>query len=328
MKEPLYPLAFRPLFKERVWGGRNIETLFGKRLPEGKRIGESWEVADRPEEVSIVAQGPLAGHSLRRLLQERSSEIMGSSRLQAGRFPLLVKILDAQEKLSLQVHPPAKVARKLGGEPKTEVWFMADCRPEAALFVGLKADVSRRLFEEKIRSGTVAECFHRISVKRKDAMFLPSGRVHAIGGGNVIFEIQQNSDTTYRVFDWNRLGLDGKPRELHIAHSLESIDFADCEPSLVGSQLRQVDEGVSMRVLADCEFFRVEHFLLQSKGRMRWKAGEKARIVGVIAGNLRCEGNGVRLQLRPGGFGLLPASVEVSIVGESESCEFLLATAL
>ena len=136
-----------------------------------------------------------------------------------GRFPLLCKILDAREKLSLQVHPPARV-RHLG-DPKTEMWYIADAAAGAELFVGLQRGITRAAFERAIHAGRVAECFHRIPVQAGDTMFLPSGRVHAIGAGLVIFEIQQNSDTTFRVYDWDRVGLDGKPRELHVAESLE-----------------------------------------------------------------------------------------------------------
>jgi len=152
-------------------------------------------------------------------------------------------LLDAREKLSLQVHPPAHKAAALGGEPKTEMWYIADAAPDADLFVGLKRGVTRAEFEQKISTGEVAGCFHRVPVKRGDAMFLPSGRVHAIGAGLVIFEIQQNSDTTYRVFDWNRVGLDGKPRELHVPQSLASIDFDDFEPALVNSPFKAVGDA-------------------------------------------------------------------------------------
>ena len=136
------------------------------------------------------------------------------------------------------IRPPAKAA-ELGGEPKTEMWFIADAAPGAELFVGLKRGITRAEFEKKVRTGDVAECFHRVPVRAGDAMFLPSGRVHAIGAGLVIFEIQQNSDTTYRVFDWNRVGLDGKPRELHVAQSLASIDFNDFEPALAAKPIRR-----------------------------------------------------------------------------------------
>src|SRR5262249_46204265 len=140
---------------------------------------------------------------------------------------------DAQEKLSLQVHPPAARAAELGGEPKTEMWYISHAEQGAELFVGLRRGGTRRQFEEKIANGTVAEGFHRLRVREGDAMLLPSGRVHALGAGVVLFEIQQNSDTTYRVFDWNRLGLDGKPRALHVAQSIASIDFDDFEPGLI-----------------------------------------------------------------------------------------------
>ena len=211
----LYPLVFQPLFKERVWGGRELERLYAKKLPLSKTIGESWEISDRPGDASVIANGPLAGKNLRWLMEHQATEVLGSAKPAAeGRFPLLCKILDARERLSLQVHPPAGKAKELNGEPKTEMWYIADAAPDASLYVGLKHGVTRAQFEKKVADGSVAECFHRIPVRAGDAMFLPSGRVHAIGDGLVIFEIQQNSDTTYRVFDWNRVGLDGKPREL------------------------------------------------------------------------------------------------------------------
>ena len=213
----LYPLTFHPILKERVWGGRSLECLYHKPLPAGVPIGESWEISDRPGDVSVVSNGPLAGKDLHWLMTRHATELLGAARPPDSRFPLLVKILDAQEKLSLQVHPPPGKAAELGGEPKTEMWYITEAAPGAELYVGLKRGVSREEFERKIKSGTVAECFHRVSVRPGDAMFLPSGRVHALGAGIVLFEVQQNSDTTYRVFDWNRLGLDGKPRELREA---------------------------------------------------------------------------------------------------------------
>src|SRR5579884_1064677 len=189
----LYPLTFHPIFKERVWGGRNLERLYQKPLPAGKVIGESWEISDRPGDASVIANGPLAGKNLRWLMEHHSRELLGAGKESVKQFPLLVKILDAQDKLSLQVHPPPHKAVVLGGEPKTEMWYIAEATPAAELFVGLKRGVTPADFERRISDGTVEECFHRIAVKKDDAIFLPSGRVHAIGAGNVIFEIQQNS---------------------------------------------------------------------------------------------------------------------------------------
>src|SRR5437016_1924961 len=186
----LYPLTFHPIFKERVWGNRKLEQLYHKALPPGAPIGESWEISDRPGDVSVIANGPLAGKDLHWVVENHAAELLGSAKLQHGRFPLLVKILDAREKLSLQVHPPADRAAALGGEPKTEMWYIADTAPGAELYAGLKRGVTRRDFEEKLEMGTVEERIHRIKVRPGDALFLPSGRVHAIGAGLVLFEIQ------------------------------------------------------------------------------------------------------------------------------------------
>src|SRR5258705_5702737 len=209
----LYPLTFEPIFKERVWGGRNLERLYSKPLPPRVPIGESWEITDRPEGVSVITNGPLSGKTLRWLMENHRSDLLGN-KATAERFPLLIKVLDCQETLSVQVHPPAKIAVQLGGEPKTEMWYIADATADASLYAGLKPGVTREEFERRIRDGTVAEALHQIKVAPGDSMFLPSGRVHAIGAGNGIFEIQQNSDTTCHVFCWSRLGLDGQPREM------------------------------------------------------------------------------------------------------------------
>jgi len=299
----LYPLTFRPIFKERVWGGRNLERLYAKTLPPDVPVGESWEITDRPEGVSVIANGPLAGQTLRWLMENHRRDILGSSTPENGPFPLLVKILDAEEKLSVQVHPPASIARQLGGEPKTEMWYVADAKPDADLFVGLKAGVTREEFERRITEGTVAECLHRLSVEEGSVMFLPSGRLHAIGAGNVIFEIQQNSDTTYRVFDWNRVGLDGKPRELHVAQSLASIDFQDFEPVLIGSQFSR-NASFSVRYLVDDPLFRVDACRVKRGYRFHLRS-ESVQILGLLKGRLSVTHGDQPLELTAGGFVLL-----------------------
>src|SRR6185503_14339391 len=279
----LYPLIFKPIFKERVWGGRSIEKLYGKALPGTAPIGESWEVSDRPGDVSVIANGPLAGQDLRSLLEKHGAEVFGTMRPPA-RFPLLIKILDAQDVLSLQVHPPAAIAPKLGGEPKTEMWYIAHAEPGAYLYAGLKQGVTREEFERRLNDGTVAECAHRIDVKTGDAMFLPSGRVHAIGPGLVIFEIQQNSDTTYRVFDWNRVGLDGKPRELHVPQSMASIDFNDYEPPPVQSAYSR-NATVKVRYVVDNPLFRVDAMKIKRREFFNFRSPEPY-ILGILQGEL------------------------------------------
>ncbi|HEV2455312.1 MAG TPA: type I phosphomannose isomerase catalytic subunit [Verrucomicrobiae bacterium] len=313
MKSILYPIVFRPIFKERVWGGRELERLFNKQLPAAKLVGESWEISDRPGDESVIANGNFAGKTVRWLMENYSSEILGRARPADGnRFPILCKLLDARDKLSLQVHPPAAKAAELRGEPKTEMWYIADARPQSELFVGLKKGVTRNEFEEKIAAGSVAECFHRVPVQAGDAMFLPSGRVHAIGAGLVIFEIQQNSDTTYRVFDWNRVGLDGKPRELHVAQSLASIDFNDFEPTLV-SAIYSGSEKVRSRPIVRDPLFNVDDVEIKN-GSRTVLAENKLQIIAVVRGTVKIQSEDIVVALSAGQFCLVPAELEMTEV--------------
>ena len=230
----LYPLTFQPILKERVWGGRELERLYRKPLPPGVPIGESWEISDRPGDVSVIANGPLAGKDLRWLMENHAAELLGER--QAARRAVSRcssrSSMRRKSSRSRSIRPPAKAA-ELGGEPKTEMWYIAEAAPGAELYVGLKRGVTRAEFERKIQSGAVAECFHRVTVRAGDAMFLPSGRVHALGAG---WSSSKSSRTRTRPTACSigtALGLDGKPRELHIPQSLASIDFNDFEPSLL-----------------------------------------------------------------------------------------------
>ncbi len=242
-------LQFTPLYQTRVWGGRRLETLLGRLLPDAQPYGESWELVDRDEHQSVVATGAFAGTTLHTLWTEHRTAVFGDAvrRPAAARFPLLIKVLDACDDLSIQVHPPAHVAAALGGEPKTEMWFVAHAEPGARLYAGLRAGVTRAAFERALDDGSVASSVHSLQPRAGDSLFVPSGRVHALGAGLLVFEIQQNSDTTYRVFDWNRVGLDGKPRALHVESSLRCIDFSDVAPAL----------GSGSDELASCDDFRV-----------------------------------------------------------------------
>jgi len=289
------PIVFEPIFMDRVWGGRRLESQFGKRLPTHGRIGESWEVVDRPEAQSVVHNEPLRGKTLNELWTGYRGEVFGDGLPDSPRFPLLFKLLDAQERLSVQVHPPADVAPSLHGEPKTEMWYIMDNYGDGDIFAGLRAGVTTETFEAALRDGSVQETVHRVPVKAGDCIFIPSGRIHAIGAGNVIVEVQQNSDTTYRVFDWNRVGLDGKMRELHVDESLKSIDFGDFEPEL------QVPHG---ETLVDCEQFRVEKWGL-TEPREAAKPGEFA-IFTVITGAVKSGA----FEFQPGEFFLMPATME------------------
>src|SRR5205807_3620191 len=288
------PLTFQPIFMERMWGGRRLESKFGKKLPPNARIGESWEIVDRKEAQSVVRNGAMRGKTLHELWTQDRQEFFGDLP-DSPRFPILVKLLDAQEKLSLQVHPTGEIAAKLGTEPKTEFWYVAAADDKAELFVGLRQQTARSEFKKALESGTAAELVHTIRVKAGDAMFLPAGRFHAVGAGNLLVEIQQNSDTTYRVFDWNRLDEQGKPRQLHVEQALESIDFTDRQPRLLHP------EG---ELLVRHELFEIQKWNLDSPREIAPR-GQFA-IVCCLTGSLRC----ADVDLAPGGFFLMPAQLQ------------------
>jgi mannose-6-phosphate isomerase len=276
---------------ERIWGGRRIESMLGRRLPLASRIGESWELVDREDAQSVVHDGPLRGCTLHALWTQHRDAVFGPGLADSPRFPLLCKILDAQDRLSVQVHPPASIAPQLGGEPKTEMWYLLDTQPGSVIYAGLKAGVTRAAFDQALAEHRVAETIHMLPTRPGDAIFIPSGRLHAIGAGNLIVEVQQNSDTTFRVFDWNRLGLDGKPRALHVEESLASIDFADTEPRFATPQ---------GETLVECPFFRVEKWTLDAP---RHDPGSRFAIFTVVSGSVECGGE----RFTRGSFFLLPA---------------------
>jgi mannose-6-phosphate isomerase len=272
-------LRLEPLYQERVWGGRALETGLGRTLPGQSPIGEAWEIVDRPEAQSVIKSGRHAGKTLRALISQHTADVMGPGWDKNRPFPILVKWLDCRERLSLQVHPPASVAPKLKGEPKTETWFIADTQPGAGLLVGLKKGVTREQFEAALKTNTLEPLVHRFNVAEGDSILVRSGQIHAIDAGNLILEIQQNSDTTYRVYDWGRMGLDGKPRQMHVEQSLASIKWDDFEPSPVRA-------APTSGVIAECEEFRIRRVVLDVGEALRFGAGEQPRILSVVTGEL------------------------------------------
>jgi mannose-6-phosphate isomerase len=290
------PLIFKPVFIERMWGGRRLESTFHKKLPPQKRIGESWEIVDRSEAQSVVTDGPLRGKTLHELWTQHRQEIFGGL-ADTPRFPLLIKILDAQEKLSLQVHPPENLASRLGGEPKSEFWYVAAADPDAELLLGFREPITRDKFEERLRDGTVTDHVYRIAARAGDAVFLPAGRVHAVGAGNLLIEIQQNSDTTYRVFDWNRTEqATGTKRDLHVEQAIQCIDFDDVQPKLIEPR---------GELLVSYPLFEIQKWNLD-KAREASPVGQFT-IVCCLTGNLSC-GNA---KFVPGEVFLIPADLEV-----------------
>ena len=288
------PLVFEPLFMERVWGGRRLESVYGKRLPSAALIGESWEIVDRPEVQSVVHEGPLRGRTLHQLWSKHRETIFGQVP-DTPRFPILAKLLDAQENLSLQVHPPPHQAKELGGEAKSELWYVADAAPKSRLYAGLKKGCTRAGFAAALERGKVEEQLHSIDIVGGDALWLPSGRLHALGGGSLLVEIQENSDTTYRVYDWNRMKKGRERRKMHLDEAMRCIDFSDHEPGLIRP------EGESLIRHAT---FEVEKWLLGAEREI----AEPGRVaIGVcLTGELSCAGR----DLKPGEFFLVPAQLE------------------
>ena len=304
MMTTIEPITFAPIYKKRVWGGRQLETVFGRELPDLEApYGESWELTDREEGQSRVVSGVYQGESLNSLWTHYREEVFGPNLADSERFPLLIKILDAQSDLSVQVHPPESVARELNGEAKTETWYVADCDEDAKLYVGLKKDVSESSFKEAIEMGTVEECIHEITPVKGGSIHIPSGRLHSIGAGLLIYEIQQNSDTTYRVFDWNRLGLDGQPRQLHVERSMLCIDFDDIEPSM------HEDSGEAC--LAQCPFYHLEKHSAGEGGEIRQKNPANFAIFSIISGIVETT---TGLAFAAGDFFLMPVSATPLLV--------------
>lgn len=306
-------LKFKPLYQQRVWGGHSLESWLGRRHVLAGPIGESWEIVDRPEAQSVVCQGERAGRTLRELVRTETAALMGPAWEPERPFPILVKWLDCRERLSLQVHPPASVAAGLGGEPKTENWYFARTDPGAAVIAGLQPGVSADDFERALAEGRAEACMRRLPVRAGDSLLIRSGLMHAIDAGNVILEIQQNSDTTYRVYDWGRVGLDGKPRALHLRESLASLRAAaDLPPAeLAGA-------GVGDGLLAECAEFRIRRAVLHTGAAMTFAAGEEPRILSVVEGRVRSAGPGGE-ELRRGDNVVLPFAGEFRFAAEGDA---------
>jgi mannose-6-phosphate isomerase len=299
-------ITFEPLYMERLWGGRALEIIYGRPLPRPDVLfGEAWEIVDREDAQSVVSGGEFSGISLHELWRDRREEIFGEGLPDSERFPLLIKILDSADDLSIQVHPPADIAVKLGGEPKTEMWFIADAKPGSRLYVGLRQGATRESFERAIAEGTVAEQVHVITPRKGDSIFIESGRLHAIGAGFLIHEIQQNSDTTYRVFDWNRTDTAGNPRQLHVEESLVCIDFEDIEPGM---------DKPECDMLAECPFFKTTLHDLAAGDIISNPLPNRFSLITVVEGCLESAHTTGRTVLLPSGADGLVATVATKVL--------------
>lgn len=259
---PLYPLQFKPILKELIWGGRRLETILKKPLGGGSHYAESWEISDHRDDISQVADGPLEGVSLRTLIQDRGADLFGRHLGHLPQFPLLVKYIDAHQVLSVQVHPDDAKGKILANDNgKTEAWVIIHAEPGSLIYAGLNPGVTRAEFAKAVESGQVEPLLHRFEAKPGDCIMIPAGTVHAIGAGVVLAEIQQMSDATFRVYDWGRVGTDGKPRQLHLTEALESTDFAAGPVDPLKPTAEPIAGGTRER-LAHCRYFALERLRL------------------------------------------------------------------
>lgn len=279
-------LAFDPFYQERIWGGRALQNRLGRTLPGTGFFGESWELVDRAEFQSAVRGGPFENTELHTLWNAHREAVFGRAALACkdARFPLLFKILDAREPLSVQVHPRDAGAGPVPLEPKNEWWYLIDAEPGAAVYAGFKPGVTREGFQKAVAEGTVEALLHRIPVKKGDSLYVPGGRCHAIGAGCLIAEVQQNSDTTYRVYDWDRRDPQGRPRELHLEESLKCLWFEDVDPGLG-------DFGPGRPF--ECPFFRVGLVEFEGACRPEGAAGAFFLVLsGRVSAGGACFGSG------------------------------------
>lgn len=311
-----YPLKTVPIFKHRIWGGRKLREAFGKDLPAGVKIGESWEIADLPEGQSTLANGPLRGQTLASAVGQYPEQIAGTPDFPKP-FPLLIKLLDAQEVLSVQVHPDADTCRRMGrGEPKTECWYIIAAQPGAVIYKGLKEGISREQFAQAIEAGTTADLLAKVEVRPGECHFLPAGTAHAIGGGLLIAEIQTPSDTTYRVFDWNRLDEAGQPRQLHIEEALESIHFGAAVDSLPVTTVGR---------LIDCEYFKIDKGHRPAGGEVLLRRGQMRTFVFVGGAGVIQSRQADPVEFRGGDCVVIPAAFEGVLIPARET-EYLTVT--
>jgi mannose-6-phosphate isomerase len=326
----LYPLLFRPILKRYLWGGRRLGTALGKPLGEGADYAESWEVVDHGADQSVVANGPLAGMTLGQLVVDHGDELLGrhaerhgGRSLQRGpqpRFPLLFKFLDCQRDLSVQVHPDDAAAARLDPPDlgKTEAWVILDAQPGSRVYAGLRPGIDRLALASAVARGQIEQCLHSFEPRIGDCIFIAAGTVHALGAGLLVAEIQQASDTTYRLFDWNRVGPDGKPRPLHIDQALDAIDYS---AGAVSPGRPQATNWPFVERLAACDKFVLDRWRIDEARPLA--ADDRCHILSVTRGGASVRWLDTAFSLSVGQTVLVPADCrDVALVPE-RPCELL-----
>lgn len=300
------PLTFRPVYQRLVWGGRRLER-WRSNLPEGP-IGESWDLADHERGMSVVADGPLAGQTLNELTRRHGAALVGAG-FAGGPFPILVKLIDAADRLSVQVHPDDAIARALGLGPngKTECWFVLE--DGGVLYQGTRPGIDRAAFERALAAGTVEASLNRFDVRAGDFFFVAARTVHALGAGCLLYEVQQTSDVTFRVHDWGRVGLDGKPRPLHLQQSLSTIDFTAAGFGPTRPLWAPHSRGGRIRCLTDSPSFAVDERALDAADETTaGNAAPTCAIVSCLEGELGLSTDDGLVALLPTQTALVPAT--------------------
>jgi mannose-6-phosphate isomerase len=310
-----YPLKFGPIYKERIWGGKMLREVFGRDTPRGKHIGESWELADLPQDKSKITNGELTSLTLAEAIGKYPEGITGRKQFLLP-FPLLIKFLDCGEILSVQVHPDKETCERIGkGDPKTECWYIISAAPGAVIYKGLKNGVTREKFGRAIKEGTVERMLNKVEVKVGECHYLPAGTAHAIGAGLLIAEIQTPSDTTYRVFDWNRVDESGRARPIHIEEALQSIHF-----DASGDNFSVTTIGR----LVDCEFFKIDKGHQKRNCEVLLSPGWMKTVI-VLNGFGTISGGGSVVDFKAGDTMLVPAVYE-GVIRFSAETDYLTVT--
>lgn len=308
-----YPLQFRPLIKQTIWGGSKLGTLLGKSVGDEGNYAESWEIVDHGDDQSVVTEGALAGKTLAELVKADPAWLLGDASVTS--FPLLLKYLDCNRVLSVQVHPDDEYGSKMPVPDlgKTEAWYVVAAEPGSLIYAGLQSGVGRTELAEAVAAGQTDSVLHSFEASPGDCVFIPAGTVHALGAGLVIAEIQQSSDTTFRLFDWNRVGADGLPRPLHIEQSLDVSDYESGPVAAQGSD--PTEEG--WQTLVECDKFVLKSL---ERGQGQLSDTNRCQIVTVPKGVARIESSSGRWKVTTGQSILVPAAMdECSITVEENS---------
>lgn len=302
-----YPMKLIAPLKDYLWGGTRLRDEYGKETQLTK-IAESWELACHKDGKSVIANGAAAGRTLSDWLAEAGADALGTRAAKILYFPLLIKLIDAHDDLSVQVHPADDYALRVEGEyGKTELWYVVEAAPGAELLYGFQHEISKEEFARRIADNTLLDVVRHVPVQKGDVFFIPAGTLHAIGKGILICEVQQNSNTTYRIYDYGRVGADGKPRDLHIEKALDVTTLAPAPAHACGNEV-DLFAGARTRLLAACDYFTAYHLAVD--GGCEFTVGEDSfQCLTALSGSMQLRSETDELSIEKGESVFLPANL-------------------